>query len=112
MVSNSGKQAEKVAAEYLEKQGYKILAKNWRTRMCEIDIVASKDKCVYFVEVKYRKSLDWGSGLDYITSAKQKQMNFAAEMWLSQNKWSGECSLAALEVAGEDYQVTSFLTEI
>ena len=112
MVSNSGKQAEKIAAEYLEKQGYKILAKNWRTRVCEIDIVASKDDCVYFVEVKYRKSLDWGSGLDYITSAKQKQMNFAAEMWLSQNNWDGECSLAALEVAGDDYQVTSFVTEL
>lgn len=112
MVSNSGKQAEKVAAEYLEKHGYKILAQNWRTRMCEIDIVASKDKCVYFVEVKYRKSLDWGSGLDYITSAKQKQMNFAAEMWLSQNNWSGECSLAAVEVAGEDYEVKAFVTEL
>ena len=112
MVSNSGKQAEKVAAEYLKKQGYKILAKNWRTRMCEIDIVASQDKCVYFVEVKYRKSLDWGSGLDYITSAKQKQMNFAAEMWLSQNNWIGDCSLAALEVAGEGYEVTSFLTDL
>lgn len=42
MFSNSGKQAEKVATEHRANQGHKILAKNWRTRMCEIDIVASK----------------------------------------------------------------------
>ncbi len=112
MISQSGKVAEQKAAKYLEEQGYKIVATNWRTRVCEIDIVAQKDKCVYFVEVKYRKSQAWGSGLEYITKSKIKQMNFAAEVWIGQNNWDGDCSLAAIEVEGEDYQITSFLTDL
>lgn len=112
MIGQSGKVAEQKAAEYLEKQGYRVVATNWRTRVCEIDIIAQKNKCVYFVEVKYRKSQAWGSGLEYITKSKLIQMNFAAEVWMGQNNWNDDCSLAAIEVAGEDYNITSFLTEL
>ena len=42
----NGREAEKVAANYLKKLGYKILAFNWRTRWCEIDIVAQKARAV------------------------------------------------------------------
>lgn len=112
MISQSGKLAEQKAAEYLEKQGYEIVATNWRTRVCEIDIVAQKNNTVYFVEVKYRKNQAWGSGLEYITKSKLRQMNFAAEVWIGQNNWRGECALAAVEVEGEAYTITAFLTDL
>lgn len=98
----TGHDAEKIAAEYLQKQGYKIIELNWKTKYCEIDIVNMKNSTVYFVEVKYRKSAAFGSGLEYITAKKQKQMTYAAEMWVSQHNWLGDYQLAALSItAGE-----------
>ncbi len=89
----SGREAEELVAQYLEKSGHKIVALNWRTRWCEIDIVSKDKSCVYFTEVKYRSSSDWGSGLEYITPKKLRQMHFAAEFWLSENKWKKESQL-------------------
>lgn len=100
-----GRQAESKVAEYLKQNNFQILEQNWRTRWCEIDLVASKGNIIYFVEVKFRKSSAFGSGLDYITNQKQHQMNFAAEFWVSTNKWSGDYRLAAIEVTGEEFLI-------
>lgn len=98
----SGHGAEKQAADYLARFGFKIRELNWRTRWCEIDIVAEKDKTIYLVEVKSRDNLDHGSGTDYVTDKKLKQMAFAAEFWVSQNKWEGQYQLAIIAIdAGE-----------
>ncbi len=108
----SGRTAEKAAAEYLKKLGYKILHQNWRTRYCEIDLIAQKHKDIHFVEVKYRLRDSQGSGLEYVTPAKLRQMQFAAELWVSQYDWSGDYFLSALEVSGSDFQVTNFLPDV
>ena len=71
---------------------------NWRTRWCEIDIISKKDGVVYFIEVKFRSSNEWGDGFSYLTPKKLKQMRFAAELWLSDNGWSGEAQLIAASV--------------
>lgn len=94
----AGHNAEKRAAEYLRSQGFKIRELNWKTRYCEIDIVAEKDKSIYFVEVKYRRNAAQGMGLDYITPKKLQQMSFAAEMWVSNHNWSGDYQLAAISI--------------
>jgi Holliday junction resolvase-like predicted endonuclease len=52
-----GREAEAAATAYLEKHGYKVLAQNWRTRQCDIDIITTKQKTVYCVEVKYRQNI-------------------------------------------------------
>lgn len=110
--SNIGQQAEGAATQHLQGQGFKIITRNYRTPRCEIDIIAQKDDCIYFVEVKYRASGNQGSGLDYVTLAKQKQMQFAAYLWTSEHDWAGEISLAAIEVSGADFQVDSFIESI
>lgn len=94
----TGHDAEKAAAKYLADKGYKILALNWKTKYCEIDIVAQKDKRVYLIEVKSRKTLFQGGGMDYITRKKLNQMKFAAEMWVSSHKWQGDYQLAAISI--------------
>ena len=101
----AGHKGEDAAAKYLEGLGHKILARNWKTKWCEIDIVSEKDDVLYFTEVKYRRM---GGGLDAITPAKQKQMHFAAELYLKkcQNK---SAQLTAIAVSGDNYQVTDFL---
>lgn len=107
-----GHAAEEQAAEYLKNKGYKILSLNWRTRWCEVDIIAEYKKTIYFVEVKYRKSDIQGSGLEYITSKKLRQMKFAAQFWVASQKWTGDYRLAAIEVSGPEFLTTNFLPEL
>jgi len=106
-----GHLAEERAAEYLEKKGYKILNLNWRTRFCEIDIIAKKRKKLHFIEVKYRKTGDQGNGLDYITPKKLDQMEFAARVWVAENDWDRDYYLGVVEVSGPTFQITNFLPD-
>ena len=96
-----GRAAETKAAEYLEKIGYKVLQQNWRTRWCEIDIVAQKNSVVYLVEVKYRQRAFQGTGFDYITPKKLQQMSFAAEFWVQAHHWPGDYQLSVISIDGE-----------
>lgn len=74
---------ERVAADYLEDQGLYIVEQNWRTKWCEVDIVARDQQgVIHIVEVRYRKTADSGNGIDSITPAKQRQLIHAAKRWL------------------------------
>jgi Holliday junction resolvase-like predicted endonuclease len=105
----TGHSAEVRAAEYLKNLGFKIKELNWKTKYCEIDIIAEKGKAIYFIEVKYRRNNKQGFGLDYITSKKLRQMRFAAEMWVGNSGWSGEYQLAAV---GMDGDAVTFVDEL
>lgn len=108
---SDGHLAEDAATAFLEYKGCTIVARNWKTPLCEIDIIAQRRSVLYFCEVKYRRTFQQGRGLDYITTRKLKQMRFAAEVWLSQNSWQGECQLCAIEVSGPQFQVTAVAKE-
>lgn len=110
--TQTGRQAEKAASLYLEMRGYKIVERNWRRPRCEIDIVAEKSGVIYFVEVKHRFNDDQGGGLEAITPTKLKKMRYAAETWREENKWHAEAQLAAVETAGPDFTVLSFLDNV
>jgi uncharacterized protein (TIGR00252 family) len=107
-----GRAAEAVAADFLTAKGCDVLARNWRTRWCEIDIVAVRGGVMYFVEVKYRKSSAWGDGLDYITAKKLRQMHFAAEFWVAKYVFGGDYHLAAIELTGEPPHVVRAINSI
>lgn len=97
-----GNAGEDAAAEYLVSKGFEIIDRNWKTRVCEIDIIARRKKRLYFVEVKARRSVHFGAGVEYITAKKLSQMRFAAEMWVQQQDWKGNYQLSAISVdAGE-----------
>lgn len=108
----TGRRAESAAAAFLEQKTCRILAQNWRTRWCEIDIVAERHNVIYFCEVKYRAHNRHGRGLDYITPAKLRQMRFAAEFWLAKYGWQGECQLCAIEVSGPGFRVSSVVKNL
>lgn len=101
-----GRKAEAAAAAFLVRKGCSIIAQNWRTRMCEIDIVAQREDTIFFCEVKYRRTATHGSGIDYITPKKLRQMHFAAESWAHAHRWDGEYQLCAIEVSGARFLVT------
>lgn len=100
-----GREAESAVAKYLTDQGFSIVDQNWRTRLCEIDVIAKKKDIVYFCEVKYRGSNGQGSGLEYITPKKLKQMKLASQIWCADNSWGGDYRLLGAEVSGDDYRV-------
>lgn len=108
----TGRKAEAAAAVYLEMRGYKIIEQNFRRPRCEIDIIASKDGSVFFVEVKYRRTNDQGGGFEAITASKLNQMRFAAEIWVQETKWQGPYQLAAIELSGPSFAVLGFIDNV
>ena len=80
----SGGHAESRAANYLERHGATILARNYRCRLGEIDLVAREGAVLVFVEVRMRSGGDFGGALESITRHKQRRITAAASMYLRQ----------------------------
>lgn len=104
-----GDEAEELVASHLVASGHEIIARNWRTRYCEIDIVSSSRGTVYFTEVKYRKNDRAGGGIAAITPKKQQQMAFAAEFFASRHVSTKELRLAVADVSGQPMSLVSYL---
>jgi ribonuclease HII len=100
-----GNAAETSAAEWLVGQGFEIIERNWKTRFCEIDIVARKDSTLFFVEVKHRKTAGQGGGMAAVTDRKQRQMRFAATLYLTKHPGMN-ARLAALATTGLSTAIT------
>jgi putative endonuclease len=80
----TGAQGEQLAVEHLQRQGYGILERNFRSRGGEVDIVAKgRDGCIVFVEVKTRRTLAYGVPQLAVTPRKQRQITKGALSWLS-----------------------------
>ena len=98
--------AEEKVAEFLQSEKHEILARNWRTKFCEIDIVSCKGKVFYFTEVKYRKTADFGGGAAAISNGKIEQMKFAAEFFAHQNKLENAAlQLLVAIVEGKNFEI-------
>ena len=107
-----GDRAESAVADYLTSIGHVILARNWKTRMCEIDIVSQFNDIIYFTEVKYRKNANQGDGFAAITAQKLRQMKFAAEYYALKNKLDqSNMFLAGADVSGADFMLNDWLVE-
>ncbi|MBI2798227.1 YraN family protein [Candidatus Saccharibacteria bacterium] len=78
-----GNKGETLACEFLTKNKYRIIERNYRDRFCEIDVIAIKKKEIAFVEVKYRSRTDFGGAVGSITPDKFNRMQTSAEYWLS-----------------------------
>jgi len=80
-----GAWGEALAAEYLRKKHYKILAADFSCRFGEIDLIAADRKHMIFVEVKLRKSADFAQAMEYVDRRKQDRLRMTASMYLAQN---------------------------
>ncbi|MBQ7623973.1 MAG: YraN family protein [Clostridia bacterium] len=81
----SGNEGEKLAAAYLKKKKYKIIALNYFSRFGEIDIIAENKGVVAFVEVKKRKNDSFGAACEAVNGAKIGKIKKTALYWISQN---------------------------
>jgi putative endonuclease len=101
-----GREAEAEAAGWLERQGYRILARNARTGAGEIDVVAEEDGTLCFVEVKARSRGSHGGAISAVSPAKQRRLVRAAQAWLLRHPTDRPCRFDVLAMdadgAGED----------
>ena len=80
-----GAWGETLAAEYLQKKRYKILAAGYRCRFGEIDLIAADRNHLVFVEVKLRKNNQFANAMEFVDARKQNRIRSTAQLYLSQN---------------------------
>jgi len=81
-----GKAAENAATLFLKAKGYKILERNYKNKLGEIDIIAQQAKVICFVEVKARHSLNQGLPQEAVSLSKQRQISQVAISYLKSKK--------------------------
>jgi len=95
-----GRWGEAQVAEYLHKKRYLILASGYRCRMGEIDLIASRETTLAFVEVKLRRDDGFAAAREQVTPAKQRRIRLTAEHFLAAHPEYGEyhCRFDVAEV--------------
>lgn len=96
-----GRAGETKAAEFLKKNGYKIIKRNFKTHIGEIDVIAEKDGFTVFVEVKTRSDDEFGSGAEAVNAAKRKKYVLTAKEYLMRTgKTDSPCRFDVIEIQG------------
>ena len=83
---NVGDMGEDFAAQLLENSGFSILQRNYRTKVGEIDIIATKDGVLHFIEVKTRNGDQYGYPSEAVTQTKQQRIRKCAEAYLQNRR--------------------------
>ena len=81
----TGRLGEDLAVRHLRRKGYKIIERNFRTRLGEIDIIARHKDQLVFIEVKARKSVNYGDPKFAVTARKQRKISMVALAYLKQH---------------------------
>lgn len=84
-----GEKGEEIAANYLEKNKYEIIDRNYRAKKSEIDIICKEGETIVFVEVKTRSSIKFGTPETFVNEAKITKIIEGAEAYMKENDWSG-----------------------
>lgn len=102
----TGMDYETKACEYLCKNGYEILERNFANRMGEIDIIGKESGNLCFIEVKYRKNKDSGYAAEAVTKKKQQTIMKVAGYYLTKMKYATNQPCRFDVVAIDDNKVT------
>lgn len=100
----SGQQAEQWAERHLLAKGLQTLARNWRCRRGELDLVMLDGDAVVFVEVRYRQHAGWGGAVASVDTRKQAKLVLAAQHFLLEEpRWANSpCRFDVVAIEGSD----------
>lgn len=98
----SGAWGEALAAKYLQKKRYKIIATNYRCRFGEIDLIVEKQNILAFVEVKLRKSDSFAAGREFVDHRKQERIRTTASMYLAEYPTDLQPRFDVIEIYASD----------
>ena len=101
-----GAWGEAVAARYLQKKRYKLLATGYRSRFGEIDLIVADKAYLVFVEVKLRKSARFARPMEYVDRFKQEKLRKTAEIYLSENPTNLQPRFDVVEIYAPDGTMT------
>ena len=110
-----GRRGEELAASYLEKKGYLILQRNYRSGAGEMDIVAQDGDCLVFVEVRARSTKEYGAPEESITPAKAQRLIEVAQGYLQEQGDSGRewrIDLVAIQLSGDSYRLNHIVNAV
>lgn len=96
-----GPDAERLAADYLTRQGVALVARNYRCRFGEIDLIALDGSTLVFVEVRSRGSPRFGGAAESITTRKRSRVVRAARHYLAQTGRQARCRFDVLLLEGD-----------
>ena len=97
-----GAWGESIAAQYLLKKRYQLVATGYRSRFGEIDLIVRNRKYLVFVEVKLRKSAKFAQAMEYVDHFKQEKLRTTAEIYLSQNPTELQPRFDVIEIYAQD----------
>jgi len=103
--NRTGAIGEKQAKDSLKKKGYKILETNYRCKLGEIDIVARDKDTIVFVEVRTKRTLEFGTPEESVTHAKQAKLIKLGKYYMQQKKMQDKfwrIDVVAVEIDGRD----------
>lgn len=109
-----GARGEALASDLLRRKGYRILEKNFRTPMGEIDIIAEHGRVLVFVEVKTRSGRDFGLPQEAVGRRKQRHLALAAQAYLKQHgRGNSPCrfDVVSIELGKEEEEARIQLLE-
>ena len=101
-----GAWGEALAADYLLKKRYQLIARGYRSRFGEIDLIVQNRKYIAFVEVKLRRSASFARAAEFVDSAKQNRLRTTAEIYLSQNPTELQPRFDVIEIYAPDGERT------
>ena len=105
-INNKGADAERLAEIYLEGLGYKILARNWRHKHAEIDLIVTDETgWAIFVEVKYRAKTEYGNPENFVTEKKLQTMAAAINAFMAQNEAYTNFRIDVVAIEGEGSEI-------
>ena len=98
-----GNHSEQVAVNYLIKQGLTLVEQNTHSRYGEIDIIMRAGEEWVFIEVRYRKTLHFGGGLESVNYNKQQKLIKTAELYMQKHSkiYFDSCRFDVIELSGE-----------
>jgi putative endonuclease len=97
----AGSSAEDIACGYLEKRGLRLVARNYRCRTGEIDLIMRDGEDLVFVEVRYRKYDAFGSAAETVSSAKRTRIVTTAACYLQRQPVEPPCRFDVVAIGGE-----------
>lgn len=106
--NETGRLGEDLAAEWLSAQGFELLHRNWKYSYFELDVVASKNEVLHFIEVKTRTSASFGHPEEGVTAKKLERLMNAGEEFLHQHPQWQRIQYDVLSIRLHKYKAPEF----
>lgn len=100
-----GNLGEQQAVEFLIQNNFAILQQNYRYKRAEIDIIAQKDNCLHFIEVKTRKNNTFGFPEEFVSERKKELFIETAEIYIEENNWQHDIQFDIVSVSNDSNQI-------